>query len=235
MARNFIVDEKPDVVVDIIDTSNLERNLYLAVQLMETGIPLVFAFNMSDEARARGYEFDIERFSQFFNAPVVKTVGHKGEGIDELTEKIVAVASLREGSHDKPVVNYGAEVEEEIKKIMPMLEQHFPMTDRYGWRWLALKLLENDRDIRDKVNSGEINGQVEKSAARIEKMLGEHPENGHCRQQVRVHLGRVPGGRAFNYRYTPYTIGQDRFRYNEPRPRYLDPLVGNDHLPGAAG
>ncbi|HOE18380.1 MAG TPA: ferrous iron transport protein B [Syntrophorhabdaceae bacterium] len=176
VARNFIVDERPDVVVDIIDSSNLERNLYLAVQLMETGVPLVLAFNMSDEARARGYEFDIERFSQFFNAPVVKTVGHKGEGVDELMEKIVAVASLREGSRDQLVVNYGAEVEEEIKKIMSMLEQHFRMTDRYGARWLALKLLENDRDVREKVNSEEINKQVEKSAARIEKMLGEHPE-----------------------------------------------------------
>ncbi len=176
VARNFIVDEKPDVVVDIIDSSNLERNLYLAVQLMETGIPLVLAFNMSDEAHAHGYEFDIDRFSQFFNAPVVRTVGHKGEGIDELMEKIVAVASLREGSRDQLVVQYGAEVEEEIKKIASMLEQHFRMTDRYGARWLALKLLENDRDVRGKVNSVEINGQVEKSAARIEKMLGEHPE-----------------------------------------------------------
>lgn len=196
VARNFIVDEKPDVAVDIIDSSNLERNLYLAVQLMETGIPLVLAFNMSDEARARGYEFDIERFSQLFNAPVVKTVGHKGKGIDELLEKIVAVASLREGSRDQLVVNYGAEVEEEIKKIMSMLKQHSRMPDKYGGRWPALKLLENDRDIRDKVNSGEINGQVEKSAARIEKMLGEHPEtviagsrygfiSGACQEAVR--------------------------------------------------
>jgi len=196
VARNFIVDEKPDVVVDIIDSSNLERNLYLAVQLMETGIPLVLAFNMSDEAHARGYEFDIERFSQFFNAPVVKTVGHKGEGIDELMERIAAVASLRKGSREQLVVNYGAELEEEITKIGSMLVEHFPSTDRYGARWLALKLLENDRDIREKVNSGEINGQVEKSAARIEKMLGEHPEtiiaggrygfiSGACQEAVR--------------------------------------------------
>ncbi len=196
VARNFIVDEKPNVVVDIIDSSNLERNLYLAVQLMEIGLPLVLVFNMSDEVRERGYEFDIERFSQFFNAPVVKTVGHKGEGMDELMEKIIAAASRRGESRDQLVVNYGAEVEEEIKKIMSMLKEHFRMTDRYGTRWLALKLLENDRDVWEKVNSGEINGQVEKSAARIEKMLGEHPEtviaggrygfiSGACQEAVR--------------------------------------------------
>ncbi len=69
VARNFVIEEKPDVVVDIIDASNLERNLYLAVQLMELGVPLVLAFNMSDMAKARGYEFDIEKLSEFFGAP----------------------------------------------------------------------------------------------------------------------------------------------------------------------
>ncbi len=176
VARNFIVDEKPDVVVYIIDSSNLERNLYLAVQLMETGVPLVLVFNMSDEARARGYEFDIERFSQFFNSPVVKTVGHKGEGIDELMEKIVAVASDKPAFNERNIVNYGDELEGEITKIEAVLERNFPLTGKYGARWTAVKLLENDKDVRDKVNSVEINEQVEKSAARIEKILGEHPE-----------------------------------------------------------
>ncbi|MBW1731330.1 MAG: 50S ribosome-binding GTPase [Deltaproteobacteria bacterium] len=91
VARNFIIDEKPDVVVDIIDASNLERNLYLAVQLMELEVPLVLAFNMSDMAKARGYEFDIKKLSKFFGAPIVETIGHKGTGMNKLLE---AIASL---------------------------------------------------------------------------------------------------------------------------------------------
>ncbi|OPY79170.1 MAG: Ferrous iron transport protein B [Syntrophorhabdus sp. PtaU1.Bin058] len=196
VARNFIIEEKPDVVVDIIDSSNLERNLYLAVQLMETGAPLVLAFNMSDEARARGYEFDIEKFSQFFNAPVVKTVGHKGEGMDELMEEIIAVASRRSESLNRFSVNYGDELESEITKLESMLRRHFPLTDQYGARWLAVKLLEKDRDIMARIGSAEIDEQVERSAAYVEKMAGEPPEtsiagsrygfiSGACQEAVR--------------------------------------------------
>lgn len=176
VARNYIVDEKPDVVVDIIDSSNLERNLYLAVQLMETGAPLVLAFNMSDEARARGYEFDLEKLSRFFNAPVVRTVGHKGDGMDELMEKIVSIASNKNNSRDIHDVNYGDEVEDEISKIGLLLRNNPSLTEKYGARWLAVKLLENDRDVREKVASEEVDAQVARSSSHVEKILGEPPE-----------------------------------------------------------
>lgn len=176
VARNFIIDEKPDVVVDIIDSSNLERNLYLAVQLMETRAPLVLAFNMSDEARVRGYEFDLEKFSQFFNAPVVRTVGHKGDGVDELMDKIVSIASSANNSRDTYDVNYGDEVEEEISKIKLLLRSNPSLTEKYGARWLAVKLLENDRDVREKVASEEVDAQLARSSTHVEKILGEPPE-----------------------------------------------------------
>lgn len=176
VARNFIVDEKPDVVVDIIDSSNLERNLYLAVQLMETGVPLVLAFNMSDEARARGYEFDLEKFSLFFDAPVVRTVGHRGEGIDELIGQIINVASGRKDPADAHLVNYGDEIEEEIGKIMSLLSEDLSLTQKYGARWLAVKLLENDRDVLKRVTSHAVHEQIEKSVSHLEGMLGENPE-----------------------------------------------------------
>jgi ferrous iron transport protein B len=176
VARNFIVDEKPDVVVDIIDSSNLERNLYLAVQLMETRVPLILAFNMSDEARARGYEFDLEKFSRFFNAPVVRTVGHKGEGMEELIEQIIAVASPGGDPGEGPSVNYGDELEEEIGRIVSLLSDDPLLTQKYGARWLAVKLLENDRDVLEKVSSEAVRARLTKSASHIEGILGEHPE-----------------------------------------------------------
>ncbi|MBP7527899.1 MAG: ferrous iron transport protein B [Syntrophorhabdaceae bacterium] len=196
VARNFIVDEKPDVVVDVIDSSNLERNLYLTVQLMETGVPLVLAFNMSDEARVRGFEFDLEKFSGFFNAPAVRTVGHKGEGMEELVEKIVEVVSGKCLPRNGNTVNYGEEVEEEISRIESMLRSDPSLTDRYGARWLAVKLLENDADVRQKAGSVPIDDQVARSSARVEKILGDHPQtviasrrygfiSGACQEAVR--------------------------------------------------
>lgn len=196
VARNFIVDEKPDVVVDIIDSSNLERNLYLAVQLMEMGVPLVLAFNMSDEARARGYEFDLEKMSRFFAAPIVRTIGYKGDGMEELLDAVVATSDGKTGHHDNPVINYGSEIENEITKIETMLGKNTALTEKYNGRWLALKLLENDKDIRAKVNSPEVDLQVEKSGIHIEEMTGESPEtaiaagrygfiSGACQESVR--------------------------------------------------
>jgi ferrous iron transport protein B len=194
VARNFIVDDKPDVVVDIVDSSNLERNLYLTVQLIETGVPLVVAFNMSDEAKARGYEFDTGKLSRFFGAPIVKTVGYKGEGMDLLLDAIISVASRETVSRKGHALNYGHEIEGEVVKIEGMLNG--PFVERYGARWLALKLLENDREVRAKVNSAEIDAQIEKSADHLERILGDPPEtaiaaarygfiSGACQEAVR--------------------------------------------------
>ncbi|MCK9230668.1 MAG: ferrous iron transport protein B [Syntrophales bacterium] len=218
VARNFLIDEKPDVVVDIIDASNLERNLYLAVQLMELGVPLVLAFNMSDQARAQGHEFDIEKLSSYFGASIVQTVGHKGTGMKELLEAIVATAkddtsemnrndenlsgvllskaTIHSPFRQRPVMDYGREIEEEIARLESLIKLKVTGKDKDNLRWLALKLLENDKAVRARFDTPEINSQLEKNAARIEKILGEHPEtaiagrrygfiSGACREAVR--------------------------------------------------
>jgi len=219
VARNFIIDEKPDVVVDILDTSNLERNLYLAVQLMELGVPLVLAFNMSDMARARGYEFDIEKLSRFFGARIVPTVGHKGAGMKELLDAIILTAtegvpkisqnaegqstgtlsskaSIRGPHHHVPVINYGREIEQELAIIESLIRKNGSVTGKHDARWLAVKLLENDKELRATVVSPEVNDQIERSASHIEKILGESPEtalagrrygfiSGACQEAVR--------------------------------------------------
>jgi len=219
VARNFIIDEKPDVVVDILDTSNLERNLYLAVQLMELGVPLVLAFNMSDMAKARGYEFDIEKLSRFFGARIVQTVGNKGAGMNELLDAITLTAtegasevkanvekpstsslssraSIRGPRYPSPSITYGREIEEEIAKIEFLIKTSDVVKEKTDARWLSVKLLENDKELRATVVSPEINEQIEKSASRIEKILGEHPEtaiagrrygfiSGACQEAVR--------------------------------------------------
>ncbi|MGQ9813516.1 MAG: ferrous iron transport protein B [Dissulfurimicrobium sp.] len=198
VARDVIIDERPDVVVDIIDASNLERNLYLAVEIMELDAPLVLVFNMSDIAKTRGYEFDIKKLSQLLDAPIVQTVGHKGSGMEDVLDAIVSMADAKRLERGK-VVDYGPEIEEEIARIQSLLKGDLELKgliDRYGARWLAIKLLENDKEVHKKVRSPEIIREVRKSAAHIEELTGEHPEtaiagqrygfiSGVCKETVR--------------------------------------------------
>ncbi len=195
VARNFIIEEKPDVVVDIIDASNLERNLYLAVLLLELGVPLVLAFNMSDTAKARGFEFDIELLSSLLGTPIVQTVGNKQKGMTELLDTIIQVVESKKGNQGI-AIDYGKEIEDEIGKIESLLKKESKLSGKYPLRWLAVKLLENDQDVWTKVDSFNLKNEVEKSASRIEKITGEHPEtalagrrygfiSGACREAVR--------------------------------------------------
>ena len=112
VARDFIINEKPDVVVDVVDASNLERNLYLATQLIELNVPLVLALNMSDIAKARGIEFDLDKLSELLGTTIIPTVGHKNDGTDKLLDAVVAKAAEKE--HQITVVKYGEELENEI-------------------------------------------------------------------------------------------------------------------------
>jgi ferrous iron transport protein B len=98
IARDYIVDERPQVVVDVVDAANLERNLYLAVQVLELGADLVIALNMSDMAQANGYKIDIAKLSEGLGGiPVVPTVASRGQGMEDLKEKIVQVARSQPG------------------------------------------------------------------------------------------------------------------------------------------
>ncbi len=145
VARNFVLDEAPDVVVDIIDASNLERNLYLATQFMELGVPLVLAFNMSDVAEARGYRIDDTVLSKLMGVPIVRTIGHKGRGIDELVEAIVAVANgAAQAVENQRHPDYGGEVEPRVQQLTDLIAAKCD-PDRHR-RWFGVKLLENDEE-----------------------------------------------------------------------------------------
>jgi ferrous iron transport protein B len=146
IARNFIVEEKPDAVVDIVDASNLERNLYLVIQLLEMRARLIVALNMMDEANSRNYRIDVEGLSRLLGAPVVPMVANRNEGTKELIEEIIKVAK-GEVQVKELVINYGREVEEEIVKLEKLISQDGELSQRYSPRWLAVKLLERDEEI----------------------------------------------------------------------------------------
>jgi len=177
VARNHVINQRPDVVVDVIDASNLERNLYLAVQFMELEIPLILAFNMSDIAEARGQTIDADVLSRLFGVTIVRMVGNKGVGIEELKDAIVDHVESSAGP--KPTqVKYGREVEKEIRGIVPLLEQDPLVSDGRSARWVTMKLIEKDSEVT--------------RAARAEGAEEVLSEVGAARERIGSHFGDVP-------------------------------------------
>jgi len=149
IARDFVIDGKPDVVVDVVDASNLERNLYLAVQLLEMKANLIIALNMMDVAESREYGINVNELSRLLGAPVVPMVAARDQGTQELLDTIVdLVEGCREVSGIR--MQYGHDVEAEISKLERLLADNSLAGD-YSPRWLAIKLLEEDRQIIDKI------------------------------------------------------------------------------------
>lgn len=195
VARNFIIHEKPDVVIDIIDAGNLERNLYLAVQIMELGAPQVLALNMSDVARQRGMEFDLDLLSELLGVPIVPTVGHKGTGKTELLDKAVELAG-RERPPTPRRIDYGPEIEAQIAKLEQHTRQSGMDLDGAAVRWLAIKLLEGDTEVRKQVGNEQLIDMADEAARHLESLLGDSPEaliadrrygfiSGACQEAVR--------------------------------------------------
>jgi len=144
IARNFVVEEKPDVVVDIVDASNLERNLYLTVQLLEMEAMVIVALNMMDVAESRRYQIDSKELSRLMGIPVVPMVASRKQGTRELLQTIVDVAGNRI-QVNRLTLKYGREVEEEIEKLEQSISLS-PLARKYPPRWLAIKLLEEDEE-----------------------------------------------------------------------------------------
>ncbi len=145
VARKFIIEEKPDVVVDIVDASNLERNLYLSVQLMELGAPMIMALNMMDEAENRKYKIDVDKLSGETGIPVVPMVASKNRGVGELLEEIIKVAEGKKAVSGVKI-EYGREVEKQLNILESALSAE-SLSGNYSPRWLAIKLLEGDEEI----------------------------------------------------------------------------------------
>ena len=154
IARDFIIEEKPNVVVNVLDASNLERNLYLTVQLLEMGAPLVLALNMMDEAEARNYDINLSLLSQLLGVPVVSMIATRNQGSKQLLEEVINVAEGKVQVKGLKL-EYGHEVEEEITTLEKLISQS-ELSQKYPARWLAIKLLENDEEVNKKFEEVEV-------------------------------------------------------------------------------
>lgn len=147
VARNVIVNDNPDVIVNVLDASNLERNLYLAAQLVELEKPMVIALNMSDVAEDMGIKYDLKKMAEMTGATIVSTVGRTNIGTNELLEATVSVAASQKAPG--VTINYGDLLEGKISELVEELKQAGTVT--YPLRWVAVKLLEKDADVIGKV------------------------------------------------------------------------------------
>ena len=149
VARDFLINERPDLVVDIVDASNLDRNLYLAVQFKELGIPLIIALNMVDVAESRGIIVDHEQLSALLEIPVVPMVARSNRGIQELLDKVIEVAKDDDKEWQPAVISYGMDIDQSLDEIEAIIETSRVFDRKYPARWRALKCLEGDSQIRE--------------------------------------------------------------------------------------
>ena len=146
--RKSLTEEMPDVVVNVVDSSNMERNLYLTTQLIDMDLRVVMALNMYDEFRKRGDQLDVERLGQLLGMPLVPTVSRTGEGIDRLFDTLIHVYERRQPPLCRHIhINHGAELEQSIARIQQLIKRDGGIRYKYSTRFLAIKYLERDKDV----------------------------------------------------------------------------------------
>jgi ferrous iron transport protein B len=172
IARDYLVHEKPDAIINVVDATNLERNLYLTVQLLELGIPVVMALNIHDEAVSKGYKIDVKTMEDILGIAVIPTVATKKTGLNDLLKAVTNYTS----AHHPKKLNYGSDiesaasaVEEQIKNSYPQLLAKFPL------RWLALKLMEGDSHVMEEINIDV--SFIEEATKHLKKAHGDDVES----------------------------------------------------------
>ena len=149
VSRDYILNEHPDVIVNLVDATNIERNLYLTTQLIETGVPVVIALNMADLLEKREIKIDTERLSMVLGCPIIETSALKGDGLDKLMEEAIRTANTKEV--ELPADIFSADLEKAIENVKQQLPASISADKK---RWYAVKLLENDSKVSGSMSLG---------------------------------------------------------------------------------
>ncbi|NLC63189.1 MAG: ferrous iron transport protein B, partial [Thermoanaerobacterales bacterium] len=190
VSMDFIASERPDVVINVVDASNLERNLFLTIQLLELHVPMVLALNQVDFAHSKGIEIESKKLSDMLGIPVVETVATRGKGLDILMSKALAIADSARNRHaacanakafdfaNEKVLNYHPDICSSMKKICDIIdESKINITNHYHPLWLSLKLIERDRYIERKIkktSDGQtVYTKIQRIIAELEKKFSE--------------------------------------------------------------
>ena len=183
VARKVLAEDRPDVVINILDSGALSRNLYLTVQLLEMGLPVVLGLNMLDELPAKGISIDIEKLSSLLKVPAVGTVARNGKGMNELLLKALEEAKQRKGQPWAPLkISYGNDLDPVIAEMTSLIEQHEFLLENYPARWVAIKYLEGDEEIiafgrkKNPNLANNLEKITEKVAKHLKATLDTYPE-----------------------------------------------------------
>lgn len=179
--RKNLIDETPDVVINVIDASNLQRNLYLTTQVIDMNLRMVVALNMYDELKASGDQLDIKQLGYLLGLPIVPTISRTGEGIEKLFDTVIAVYEHNTPELSRHIhINHGPELEQSIDRIKLILQKNDKIRQKYSTRYLAIKYLENDSDIAKVVEAlperDEIIAARFEEQKRLKDMLGVSAE-----------------------------------------------------------
>ncbi len=173
VSRDYVLKENPDVIIDLVDATNIERNLYLTTQLIETGVPVVIALNMADLLAKRGIKIDVKRLSMLLDCPIIETSALKGEGLDKLIDEAVKVAKKSE--IDLPKDIFSAELEGAVAEVKSVLPSSVSEEKK---RWYAVKFLENDSKVVESMKlSGAAAQTVEVQRKALEKKHDDDMES----------------------------------------------------------
>lgn len=181
VARNFLTESKIEAVVDIVDASNLERNLYLTVQLLELGVPVCIALNMVDAAEKRGITIDDKKLSELMGVPVVPTIARTGKGKQEVLAEVAKLAENEKGQRNFSI-SYGDDLDNALIEMEKTIQQNNFLTGFYPARWIGIKYLENDEliiekgDASNRAVSDELKQIVKTVSKHLESTLDTYPE-----------------------------------------------------------
>lgn len=179
--RKYIIEKHPDIIINVIDASNLERNLYLTTQLIDMDVPMIIALNMFDELQESGNQLDRDQLGILLGAPIIPTIGKTGEGVKELFHQIIQIAEGKQKTARHIHINHGVLLEEKIARIEALIRVNPEPHHNYSARFLAIKLLENDRQVEDIVrkldNCAEILAERETCQKEIQNEIDEDSES----------------------------------------------------------
>ena len=182
VARRVLTEDRPGAVINVVNAAVLERNLYLTVQMMEMGIPVVLALNMMDEADRKGMVINIDTLEKLMGVKAVPAVARRGEGLEEALAAAVRLADTSRGHATPLVISYGPDIDEALVTMSPLVERASFLTDKYPARWVALKYLERDEEVIAQGNaaSKEVSDALlaiaDNVTAHTKKTLDTYPE-----------------------------------------------------------
>lgn len=178
--RSHIIEKMPDIVINVLDASNLERNLFLTTQLIDMNIKVVIALNMYDELKKKGAKFDYESLGKMIGIPIIPTVASKGKGVEKLFSKLIEVYEDRDPVVRHVHINYGSLIEKSIREIQDEVWKNPSITDKISSRFIAVKLLEHDKPTRELLkkapNYEEVKAVTKKNIKLLEAEYGESSE-----------------------------------------------------------